>query len=229
MQTLKQLGLEIVRTRSARHVPIAGRAPRRPSTSALVMVVVLAASMFVASGVPAKAAEYPSWSEVNAARASEAAAKALVAQIQIELQTLTAEAQRTAAIAESKGNDFQTADQKLQEAAFKATQLKAQADEANARAVKSRDKAGRMVALLSRAGGQNLTGYLLANGGNAQNLLSQLGFASKVADLAAAVYDKATRDRNSAQALNDQASVAKTKREQLRQIAEQALVEAEVA
>ncbi len=230
MQSFNRLGLEIFRTRQPRRVPTVGTIQRRRlSTPALAMVVVLAASMFVVSGVSAAAAEYPTWAEVDAARASETAAKTLVAQIRTQLQTLTAEAQRTATIAETTGNEFQTADQKLQEAAFTATQLKAQADEANARAVKSRDKAGRMVALLSRAGGENLTGYLLANGSNAKDLLAQLGFASKVTDLAAEVYANATRERNSAQALNDQANVAKTRREQLRTIAEQALAEATAA
>jgi murein DD-endopeptidase MepM/ murein hydrolase activator NlpD len=183
----------------------------------------LVLSFVTATAAPVAAAEYPTWGEVNAARASESAMKALVTQIQAQIRSLTAESERTAAVAEAKGYEYQEADQKFQEAAFKAGQLKEQADAASAVATKSQESAGRMAAGLYRTGGQDMTASLFTSGAGAKDLLSRLGIANKVADLLGGVYDKAIRERNVAEAANDQADVAMAEREELRTIAEQAL------
>jgi murein DD-endopeptidase MepM/ murein hydrolase activator NlpD len=146
-----------------------------------------------------------------------------VSQIQAQIGFLTSESQRTTAIAEARGYEYHEADQRFQEAAYKAGQLKEQADAANAVATKSQENAGRMAAGLYRTGGQDMTASLFTSGSDAKDLLSKLGIANKVADLLGGVYDKATRESNTAKALTDQANVALTKREELRTLAEEAL------
>jgi murein DD-endopeptidase MepM/ murein hydrolase activator NlpD len=193
------------------------------------LVIVLTASIVLTPSARASATEYPTWGQVAAARASEAAAQALVAQIQAQLATLRTQAEQTAALAEARGAEYENADQKFQEAAFKASKLTGQANAANALAVASRAKAGQIVAQLARTGGQNLSMRLFADGKNSEQLLARLGFESKVAQLASGVYAKATRDRNSAQSLTDQANLAAKSREQLRTIASQALDSARIA
>jgi murein DD-endopeptidase MepM/ murein hydrolase activator NlpD len=193
------------------------------------MVIVLTTSIVVLPAARASAVEYPTWGQVAAARASEAAAQALVVRIQGQLATLRTQAEQTAALAEARGAEYEAADQKFQEAAFKARELSRQADTANALAIASRAKAGRIVAQLARTGGQDLSMRLFTNGKESEQLLAQLGFQSKVAQLASGVYAKATRDRNSAQSLTDQATRATQSREQLRTIASQALDSARIA
>jgi murein DD-endopeptidase MepM/ murein hydrolase activator NlpD len=193
------------------------------------MVIVLTTSIVVLPGARASAVEYPTWGQVAAARASEAATQALVVQIQGQLATLRSQAEQTAVLAEARGAEYEQADQKFQEAAFKATALGKQADTANALAASSRAKAGRIVAQLARTGGQNLSMRLFADSKNSGQLLSRLGFESKLAQLAGGVYAKATRDGNSAQSLTDQADRAARSREQLRAVASQALDSARIA
>lgn len=195
----------------------------------LGIVALLTSLIVLTPNMPAVAVEYPTWGQVAAARASEAAAQALVGQIQAQLATLRTQAEQTAALAEARGAEYEYADQKFQEAAFKASKLTGQADTANALAVASRAKAGQIVAQLARTGGQNLSMRLFADGKNSGQLLARLGFESKVAQLASGVYAKATRDRNSAQSLTDQANLAAKSREQLRTIASQAFDSARIA
>ncbi|WP_354568562.1 peptidoglycan DD-metalloendopeptidase family protein [Glaciihabitans sp. UYNi722] len=145
------------------------------------------------------------------------------------MATLRTQSEQTAALAESRGAEYEAADQKFQEAAFKATALGKQADTANALAASSRAKAGQTVAQLARTGGQNLSMRLFADSKDSGQLLSRLGFQTKLAQLAGGVYAKATRDRNSAQSLTDQANRAAKSREQLRAVASQALDSARIA
>ncbi len=70
---------------------------------------------------------------------------------------------------------------------------------------------------------------LFTNSGNADQLLYGLGMSSKISDQAYAIYESALLDRNTAQALTDQADVAKNELEELKLIAEKAFAEAQAA
>jgi murein DD-endopeptidase MepM/ murein hydrolase activator NlpD len=175
------------------------------------------------------AADYPSWSDVAAARNNEAATKAAVAQIESLLAGLQAEAARTQAEAQAKGEIWAVADQKFQEAAFKAQNLQDQADAANAIATASEQRAGQMAAQLMRSGGGDITATLFANTGNADNLLYGLGMSSKISEQANAIYERALVDKNTAQSLTDAADVAKGELEALKLVAEKAFKEAQAA
>ncbi len=205
------------------------RFQRPRSFAALGMMFLFAVWVAVVPASPAAATEYPTWSQVAAARASETAAKMLIAQIRTEIQTLQSQTEQTAALAQTQGAAYEAADQNFQEAAFAAVKLKGQADAATALATESRAKAGRIVAQLARSGGQNVSLSLFANGKSADHLLSQLGLATKVTELAGATYARATRDRNSAQSLTAQADRAAKSREQLRAVASQAMDSARIA
>lgn len=188
-----------------------------------LLAVLAIVGMFATAGVVAApaawAADYPSWSDVLAARNNETAKKAEVARVQGMLAGLEAAVTSTQADAEAKGQLYQDAQLKFDEAAFKAEQLKKQADEAQAQAAKSRMRAGQLASQLARSGGGDLTATLLFSGDNADNLLAQLGLASKVADQSQGLYSKAVQDQNTAQSLTDQANVAK---DALRILAEEA-------
>ncbi len=177
----------------------------------------------------AYAQDYPSWSDVAAVRNDEAATAAAIKQIESILGALQAEAERTQKDAEVKGLAWGEADAKFQAAAARAATLQEQADTANATATASEQRAGQMAAQLVRSGGGDITANLLVNSGDADSLLYGLGLSSKIAQQANAIYEKALLDKNTAQALTDQADVAADELEVLKIAAEKAFAEAQAA
>lgn len=178
---------------------------------------------------PAYAIDYPSWDDVAAARNNEAATAAAVDQINSLIAGLTAEAERTQKDAEAKATVWQEMDNKYQAANAKANTLQEQADAASAKAAASEQRAGQMAAQLMRAGGGDITTNLLMNSGDADNLLYGLGMSTKISEQANAIYERAIVDKNTAQALTDQAKVARDELETLKKVAEAAFQEAQAA
>ena len=181
------------------------------------------------AAAPAYADDYPTWDEVAAARHTEAATAAAVDRINALIGALQAEAQRTQADAEVKATVWQEADNKYQGANAKANTLQLQADEASAKAADSEQRAGQMAAQLMRSGGGDIATNLLLNSGDADNLLYGLGMSTKISQQANAIYERALTDKNTAQALTDQADVAKAELLVLKAASELAFNEAKAA
>lgn len=194
-----------------------------------VLAVLATAGVTGSAPTPAWAADYPSWGDVVEARKNVKATEAKVAQIKALLQSLQAEVERTQEESRIKGELFQAAEQKYFEAQFKAEQLQAQADEAALRAEESTRRAGQIAAQLQRAGSTDVPMTLFFDGDNADNLLSNIGRANLAREQSATIYEQATQDRNTAQALTDQADVAKAILEQLKLEAEAAFEVAQAA
>ena len=202
----------------------------RSRLGALAVALSLAAGVSViAPAVPASAIDYPSWNDVEAVRDDQAATDAAVQQIKGLLGTLQAEAARTQADAEAKGTAWQTADDLFQTANVKQKALQAQADEASALAAASKKRAGQMAAQMMRGGGEDLTAKLLLDSANADNLLYGLGMSGRITEQANDIFTRAQFDLNNAQALTDQAEVAKKELETLKVAAEEAFAEASAA
>lgn len=156
----------------------------------------------------ANAATYPSWQDVQNARANKVAKAAQIGKIKIALTGLRATVETTGAIALQKGDEAQRAQQKSDEGAQKAVLLQTQADAADDQATKSQNEAGQLAARFARSGGSSeISAVLFLNGSEASDLLSQLGLATVVHNRSAGVYEKAVEDKNSAQSLTDQAAV----------------------
>lgn len=200
-----------------------------PLIATIAAGVLLVTGSIVGAERPAFAVDYPSWNDVLEARRDVAAAQTKITEIKAAIAAITAEVERTTALAEEKGTIYYEAQLAYDEAAFTAEQLQAQADEAQLRADDSRLRAGQFVAELSRSGGGDLSASLLGNPGQADSLLSRLGFASKITEQAEGIYAAALQDQNSAQSLTDQATVAKEIRDQLRIEAQAAYEEAQAA
>ena len=200
------------------------------------MLVVIALAAMVASGAvvnqgaeAAWAADYPSWTDVQNARSSEAAKKAEIVRLQALLAQLQANVESTQAESERKGQEYYEAQLEYDGAAYKAEQLQLQADEAKAVASESMRKAGQIAARVQRAGGQDLSMQLIFGDEGSTDLLSNLGMASKVNQQSGGIYAKAKRDQNTAQAITDEVNVAKEELKKLAAIAEAAMVEAQKA
>ena len=181
---------------------------------------------------PAQAAasiDYPTWDQVKAAQANEAAAKAQVAAITALLTQLQAEVDATQADAEAKGQIYNDAETAFENQDYITQQLQAQADAAQAKADAAKKLAGALLAQLSKSGSGDLTTSLLANSSSADSLLYKLGAMSKLSQRSEAVYTEAIQLQNAAGALTDQANVAKAKLAELKQTAEAAFQVAQAA
>ena len=197
--------------------------------AAILAVLATFATGTIIASAPAYATDYPTWSDVAAVRNDESATASKIAEIEGMLAGLQAEAERTQKDAEAKGVIWGIADAKFQEAAYRADNLKKQADAAAATALASGQRAGQWAAQLARSGGGDITTDLFANTGDADNLLYGLGMSSKISDQAYSIYERALLDRNTAQALTDQADVAKNELEALKLVAEKAFNEAQAS
>ena len=114
---------------------IAHRRAARPRTAALLLALALIPAIGVAAPAfdTASAAvlvDYPSWDDVQAAKADEAAAKAEITRIQALLADLEDEVAATQKIAEEKGAIYAEAQSAYDEQAYIAQQLQEQADAA---------------------------------------------------------------------------------------------------
>ncbi|MEL0273746.1 MAG: hypothetical protein VW960_04260, partial [Pontimonas sp.] len=170
---------------------------------------VLAVTLGLPASSPAYADEYPTWEEVQEARKDVAAAEAKVKEIMALLERLEVEAAQAEEEAARLGEIYYEALYELDEATFQQAQLQSQADAAAAVAEESRLKAGQFVAELARVGGGDLTATLFISGEDANQLLSRIGYAAKIAEQTDGIYARALSDQNAAQALSDQAEVAR--------------------
>ncbi|MET4780351.1 peptidoglycan DD-metalloendopeptidase family protein [Glaciihabitans sp. UYNi722] len=208
------------------HLPRA----RRSLAIATALAVLVTGTVFGQAAESASAKDYPSWSDVQAARTSVAAKEAEIKRLDGLLAGLATGVTSTQAIAQQKGEEAFAARQKSDEASFKSDELKKQADAAKAKAATSKQQAGQLAAKLARSGGGNdLSTTLFFSGDKADSLLSQLGLASMVKDQSSGLYDRAVQDQNTAQSLTDQADVAKNALKTLSDVADKALVEANAA
>ncbi len=178
---------------------------------------------------PAFAAGYPSWNDVLAARSSVAAKQAEIQRLDSLLSSLENAVTSAQALADQKGAEFQAAQQRFDDASYKASELEKQADAAKKKADASKQQAGQLAAQLARVGGGDLSTSLFFSGDDAKNLLAQLGLASVVNDKSASVYEKATLDGNTARSMGNQATVAKDALKVLAAAAQTALNEANAA
>ena len=186
-------------------------------------------SLGLPSHSPAYADEYPTWEEVQEARKDVARAEAKVKEIMALLAKLEVEAAQAEEEAARLGEVYYEALYELDEATFQQAQLQSQADSAATIAEESRLKAGQFVAELARVGGADLTATLFISGEDANQLLSRIGYAAKIAEQTDGIYARALADQNTAQSLSDQAEVARQIREELQLVAEAAYEQANAA
>ncbi|MCI4658465.1 M23 family metallopeptidase [Cryobacterium zhongshanensis] len=175
--------------------------------------------------------EYPSWSDVEAARSDETAKQAQTDKITALIQQLDSEAATLRDTATRRATEYDKAQLALDDAAVTASTISAQADAAKAEADDSREKVGRLASTMAKSGspGVGMTMQVFLAGDETDELLSQLGSMSKLSETIDGLYSKALTDTNTAASLSDQAKVALTAREELAGKAQQALTEAAAA
>ena len=186
------------------------RTPRRRSLAVALAVVLLGSvATALAPATSASADSYPSWADVQVAKANQAAQQAKVDQITSLIAGLQQQVTDTQAAAQKAGDAYQTAQTKFDQATLKQQELQKQADDAEVTAAKSEQQAGQLAAQLGRSSNSDVTSNLLTHPGSAKNLLYQLGAMSKLSEQADGIYEQASQARGTAQSLSDQADVAK--------------------
>jgi murein DD-endopeptidase MepM/ murein hydrolase activator NlpD len=201
---------------------------RRWRVKATLAVTVVSVVAVVGSIAAPAYADYPSWSDVQKAKANQSAATAQVSKINGFIAQLRVEVATTQAAAIKRGQELEVAQAKFDDASIRATVIQKQADESKAKADAASAQAGKLAAQLYRTGGRNLTAnlFLSSNGASTQSpdkLLSDLGSMSKLVEQSNKVYGDAKTSQNSSKALAEQAKVAKVEREKLRVLAQAAL------
>jgi murein DD-endopeptidase MepM/ murein hydrolase activator NlpD len=185
-----------------------------------------------AGSVPrAWADSYPSWDDVQRAKASEAAKATEITNIQNLITALQADAANKQAAAVQAGAEFYAAQQAYFDAAQRAQQLQDQADAQEATAKTAAQHAGRVASQLYRNGGDDTAMQLFLSGSaaTADDILAKLGTMDKLLERNQNVYDEAVAARNSAKSLSDQAKRARDERDRLQQVAQQKMVAAQAA
>ncbi|MBT2517491.1 peptidoglycan DD-metalloendopeptidase family protein [Streptomyces sp. ISL-90] len=212
-------------TRPRRHAP-------RRLFAVLAIVAAALAGPVVAAPESAMAADYPSWADVEAAKSNTAAGAAAVQQIIALIAQLEANVETTRAEAERRTDELFVAQQKYDDAVMRSDQIQAQADASAAEAQAAEQNAGQVAAQLYRSGGGDVGLNLFLEAGDSaatEALLAKLGNMSKMVERTSGIYDRAQEKHNIAKSLSDQAAVARGEREKLRIAAEAALVAAQEA
>ena len=213
------------------------RASSRWSRRGLALTSVVAAMTLlvtlVAPVTPARAVDYPSWQDLQNAKANTSAAAAQVTAIENLIAGLQVQVQETQAAAEKSASELEDAQREFDDATRRAEDIQKQADDSKAKADAATKQAGQLAAQLYRTGGTDLSVNLFlegeGDGADADLLLAKLGNMSKLVERSSDVYDQAQSAMNNAQSLGDQAKVAQAEREGLRVAAEAALVAAQAA
>lgn len=201
----------------------ASRAPLALGVAALLVGGVLGPSIPAAIAAPAA----PSWDDVEEARGDVEATRIAIDRITERAEAMAAEleAVRTAAI--DAGERLQAATDALAEAEQQLELLEREHDAAVDRADTSGAQAALLAAQLARAGGGDVTMALIVSGDDADALLYRLGTVTGLTARVDEVLARAVADRNTADALAQQAAAARTARADA--VAEAEAVQAETA
>lgn len=201
---------------------------RRGTTIVGAVAIAFAAALLIPATV-AYAEDYPSWQDVENARSNEQAKQQEIANIQAWLEQLRVEVERTKADLAAKALKWQQMNAVYEAKVAEAAQLRQQAEAADAIAIESERRAGQWAAQVVRIGGSDPTLSLFADSDNADDLLSAIGVSSRISAQANTLYEEAIQQRNTAQALTDQATVMEEELGVLEQQAEVAMQEAQAA
>ena len=208
---------------------------RRFLTSSIAATGLVAAIVLGGATAPASAdTSYPSWDDVQRAKANTAAAAAEVSRINALLSGLRSAAAAAGDLAVKRAGEYGIAQANLQKATQKADDLAQQSTAADAKAAELRTQSGKFAAQLARSGSSDVSLRLFLNGGQrtsggSTSLLYQLGTVSRFADQASSLFAQATEQKNVAAALSQQATAAKKVRDTLAAAAEKALEVAQQA
>jgi chromosome segregation ATPase len=164
--------------------------------------------------------QYPTWADVQAAQANQAAKQAEIGVVQQALQSAQADAAAKSAAALTASAAAAKAESDLQAATQTADTLNAQAAAASTTAKRAATRAGQLAATLYRDGNSSAVTARIAAAKKPQDLLYQLGTLDQLSSTWSGVMSDATVAANTATALHEQATRAEQERQTLADAAE---------
>lgn len=186
-------------------------------TIALVAGAALAVTVSVQPAIAAPAADFPSWSDVQAAKRDEAFARAQLKSLNANIAAAQQEVDRTQAEAEARGTAYAEAQQAYDEQSMITLNVKTQAEAAQAEADQARLESRQLIANLAKqGGGGDLTAGLLGDTGGAEGYLYRIGTMQKVTQHSDAVYANAVQLQKTATSLAEQELIEEAKLEELK-------------
>ncbi|HLU63676.1 MAG TPA: peptidoglycan DD-metalloendopeptidase family protein [Protaetiibacter sp.] len=186
-------------------------------TIALVAGAALAVTVSVQPAIAAPAADFPSWSDVQAAKRDEASARAQLKSLNASIAAAQQEVDRTQAEAEARGTAYAEAQQAYDEQSMITLNVKTQAEAAQAEADQARLESRQLIANLAKqGGGGDLTAGLLGDTGGAEGYLYRIGTMQKVTQHSDAVYANAVQLQKTATSLAEQELIEEAKLEELK-------------
>ena len=175
---------------------------------ALVAAAIAASAVVGGASSATGATTYPTWNDVEQARHSTAATKALIAELSADIAGLDDAARSAQATAQTLGTAAQQADQAYQEQYLAVHELQRQQDAAAQRATTADDALGRLIATEYRSDDGDATLQVLLDAGSASDRLASLGLSEKLEQQFGELRDAASAARSSVAALKDQADAA---------------------
>src|SRR6218665_3763442 len=171
----------------------------------LVSACLVALMIGTTLGAPlsADADTYPSWDDVQAAKANTAKTAESITKLSGIITQLKNQVDATLAVAQKKTDELIAAQQRAEDAAANADAISTQAQTAATEAKTAREAAGRLAAQLYRSGGTDSVLSLFFSGGNAaqtDQLLQNLADMQKLAGRASDIYQTAQQKQNTATA-----------------------------
>ncbi|MFT4030477.1 MAG: peptidoglycan DD-metalloendopeptidase family protein [Protaetiibacter sp.] len=199
-----------------------GVAARVTAVVAGAASVLLAITLGMQPAAAVVVEDFPSWADVQAAKRDEATAKAQLDALNASIAAAQTEVDRTQAEAETRGNEYATAEQAYDEQSIVTENVKAQAASAQAEADKARLESTQLIANLAKQGvGSDATIGLLGDSGDAESYLYRVGAMQKVSQRSDAVYAKAVQLQKTAASLAEQEQLEEQKLAELKAVAEE--------
>ncbi|WP_104198986.1 NlpC/P60 family protein [Cryobacterium sp. Y29] len=204
-----------VQSNSSTRAGVRTKSKRLLSAVAIGAVSAVTASVAAAGGAAFAVPEYPSWNDVETAKQNETTKLAEIATLGELLDGLASQAAKAVTTAQIAAEAYRVTQDALNAATLRETSLSGQAATAEATAATSKMRAGLIAAHLAKSGASGLSLNLFLNGSSADDLLSQLGTASKLSEQSEQIYTEAVQDKNAAESLGEQAASATEQRERL--------------
>lgn len=209
--------------------PRSSSTPRRGRIWWLATFASAVIAAVIVPAVPAHSADYPSWSDVEAARTNETSKQVEIDRLTSLLSSFDAHVAAAQQGAALRGAAYEAAQERLDRASLRVATLDAQAIQAARQANRSQTQAGQLARQLARVGDVGPSLALFLNQDQANGLLYRLGVVSKLAERSSVAFVVAKKHANVARGLTDQARVAKAARSGLVETAKRALREAAAA
>jgi len=205
------------------------RRQHRLRTVGLVLAVAAGFIVPLTVPAPARAASFPTWDQVEAARSSEQSKQAQISTLNELIDQLQEKTQAADDRADAAGRAYQAAQDDLDQATAAHAKLAASTAAAMTESDELGSSVGQVAAALTRPGGSGLGAGAILGQDDPDAFLQGLSMLSKIGEQVDGLYARASTAAKTAGALAAQARVAKSARTKLADAAQNALTDAVAA